>query len=124
MNCGAVVVTCWATASCPGERRPPARTQIETQHYIGGKHRQQRVEVSRACRGEEGVDQPVLQRHVGIGLGSGLYPAAGSSGHLAGRRRGAIHDCGDLIEWHGEDVVQDERESLRWSETFEHDQQR
>ena len=42
---------------------------------------------------------------------------------MAGRRRSAIHDCGDLIEWHREDVVQDERESLRWAETFEHDQQ-
>jgi hypothetical protein len=49
--------------------------------------------------------------------------AAGAAGELAGRGRGAFDDGGDLVERHGEHVVQHEREPFGGCERAEHDEQ-
>jgi hypothetical protein len=61
---------------------------------------------------EERVDDPALQREVGVGPGAAwtrwrpCWPAARGV-------RGPFHDLRDLREQHREDVVQHEREPLR-----------
>ncbi len=53
-----------------------------------------------------------------------MDPSAGAAGELAGSGRGAVPDGGDLLERHGEDVVQDEGEPLGGGEDVEHHHQR
>ena len=53
-----------------------------------------------------------------------LDPAAGPAGQLPGRGRGAVQDRGDLLERHGEHVVQHERQPLGRGQRVQHHQQR
>ena len=55
---------------------------------------------------------------------SALDAAAGAAGELARRLGRAVDDRRDLVEGHGEDVVQDEREPLGRRQRLEHDEQR
>ena len=57
-------------------------------------------------------------------VGRSLHPAACAAGELPCRGRGAPHDGRDLVEGHGEHVVQHEREPLGGSQRFEHHEQR
>ena len=43
---------------------------------------------------------------------------------LSGRIRRPPQDLGDLVEWHGERVVQHERETLGGRQCVQHDEQR
>ena len=64
---------------------------------------------------------------VEVGVGErvlALDAAARAAGELAGRRRGAVEDPRDLVEGHGEHVVQHEREPLGRAQRLEHDEQR
>ena len=97
---------------------------VGAQHDIGIEHRDERVEVALAGSGEEGVDHLSLTGEVGVGNGRrALHPAPGPARQLPGRVRRPPHDRGDLVERHGEHVVQHERQPLRGSERVEHDQQ-
>src|SRR6266545_3825113 len=88
-------------------------TEIGSEHDVRVEHRDQRVEVAVARGGEEGVDDRPLAGGVGVGnRGSALHPPAGPAGELARRGRGAPYDGRDLVEGHGEHVVQHERQPL------------
>jgi hypothetical protein len=66
-----------------------------------------------------------VPQEVGVGeRGRCLHPAAGAARELPRRGWGALDDRRDLIEWHGEDVVEDEGEPLGGSERVEDDEQR
>jgi hypothetical protein len=52
-----------------------------------------------------------------------LDPAAGPAGQLAGRVGRAVQDSSDLVEGHGEDVVEHEGHAFGRPERLEHDQQ-
>ena len=74
---------------------------------------------------EEGLDD--LSLGVGIGVGDGVlgpHAPAGAARQLAGRLGGAVDDRRDLVEGHGEDVVEHEREPLGGAQRFEHHEQR
>jgi hypothetical protein len=95
------------------------------EHDVGVEHREERVEVTLARRGEEGVDDLSLAAEVGLRDGGGpADPPAGEAGKLARCLGGAAHDEGDLVVGHGEQVVQHERQSLGGAEHGEHHQQR
>ena len=53
-----------------------------------------------------------------------MHPAAGTAGELPRRGRGAAHDGSDLVEGHGEHVMQHKGEPLGGSQGLEHHQQR
>ena len=106
-------------------RRRRAAAAVGAQHDLGVEHGHERVEVTAAGGGEEGVDHLALAGQVGVGRGRGaLHPAPGPAGELAGRVRGAADDRGDLVEGHGEHVVQHEGEPLGRRQRVEHDEQR
>jgi hypothetical protein len=70
----------------------------------GGSVHQRRLRV-------QGLDHLSLACAIGVGnRGRSMHPAAGSAGQLPCRGRGAAHEGSDLIERHGEHVVQHERE--------------
>jgi len=53
---------------------------LEPEHHVGCQQFQQPGEVPVAGGGEERVDGAVLGGQVGVGVGGGLYPAAGPAG--------------------------------------------
>lgn len=53
-----------------------------------------------------------------------MHTTARAARQLPGGRGGAVHDPGDLVERHGEHVVQHERDAFRRSQHVEDDQQR
>ena len=74
---------------------------------------------------EEGVDHGALARVIGVGhRGRALHPAAGAAGELPRRGRGAPHDGSDLLEGHGEHVVQHERDPLAGGQRVQDHEQR
>ena len=98
---------------------------VRPEHDIRVEQRQQRLEVAAASRGKEGVDDPTLDRDVGVGLWlRRLDPAASPTGELASRAWRTADDRGDLLERDGEHVVEHERESLGRAECLEDDEQR
>ena len=123
VNCAKVSV-CSATACAPRtSRHPPGRAPKSARTRTSRiEHREQRVEVTRACGGEEGVDHRALAAKVGVRDGRSPYPSMSAAGDLPRRRRGAAHDGRDLVEGHTEHVVQDEGEPLGRSQRVEHDE--
>ena len=74
--------------------------------------------------GQEGVDHLALALQVDVGDGRfALNAPAGTAGQLTRRLGGAFHDGGDLVEGHGEDVVQDEGQPLGGAERVQDHQQ-
>ena len=102
----------------------PARPTVGPQHDVGVEDGDQSLEVAVTRRREERVDDLALPGEVGVGLRCTLHPTAGAARELACRRRCAVHDRRDLVEGHGEHVVQHEREALGRLEHLEHDEQR
>ena len=85
----------------------------------------ERVEVTVAGGCEERFDDLPLGGQVGVGNGGGATDAAtGAAGELARRLGRASDDRRDLLERHGEHVMQDEGEAFSGRERLEHDQQR
>jgi hypothetical protein len=75
-------------------------------------------------RGQERVHHPPLAGQVDLaGRVGALDPPAGPAGQLAGRDRRALQDRGDLIERHGEDVVQDEGQAFGRGQGVQHHHQ-
>ena len=101
---------------------PPSARRID----VRVEHRQQPGEVAAARSREEGIDGGPLVRPVRIGsLSCSLDPdpPAGPAGELAGRGRRAPDDLGNLVEGHGEHVVEDERDALGRCQLLEDHQQ-
>jgi hypothetical protein len=99
-------------------------------HVIGSQHdfwieqREKRVELT-VVRGREerGHDFPLTRAICGRRHLSPLDPATRPAGKLTCRRWRAAHDRCDLIERHGEHVVQHEHEPLGGIEGVEDDQE-
>jgi hypothetical protein len=103
-------------------RQPGA---VVTEHDLGVEHGHERVEVAVPQRGQERVDDPPLAGQVDLpGRSHALDPTAGPAGQLPGRDGGAFQDGSDVVEGHGEDVVQDEGEAFGGGQDVEHDHQR
>ena len=113
------------TASTPRTSLDPAAPRIGSENHIRVENRDQSLEVPVARRREERLDDLSLSIRVGVGHGV-LRPhaATGAARELTGRLGGAIDDRRDLVEGHGEDVVEHEREPLGGAQRLEHHQQR
>jgi len=71
------------------------------------------------------VDNFSLAGEIGVGnRGRSPHPTACAARELPCRGRGAPHDGSDLVERHGEHVVQHDREPLDGSQRFEYHEQR
>src|SRR6266566_4072620 len=82
-------------------------------------------EVTAARGSEEGVDHFSASGEIGVGNhGRSLHPAAGAARELPCRGLRAPHDGSDLVEGHGEEVVQHEREALSGRKRVEYHEQR
>ena len=125
----------------PRERHRPARhglraadddrrvgmghPSVGAQDDVGVEHGHERVEVALPGRGEERVDDHPLAREVRIGRGRlALHAMPRAARELARRGRRPADDRRDLVEGHGEHVVQHERETLGGRQRLEHDEQR
>ena len=108
-----------------GSVREPGQPSVGPEHDIGGEHRDERLEVAAARRGQERVhDLPLFGERGVRDRRGGAHPPAGAAGQLPGRRGRAVDDRGDLLERHREHVMQDERQPLGRAQRFEHHQQR
>jgi len=98
---------------------------VGSEHDLWVEQCEKRGEVTAARGSEEGVDDFPLASEISIGnCGRTLHPATCAARELPCRGRGAPHDGSDLVEGHGEHVVQDEGEPLGGSQRFEHHEQR
>ena len=105
-------------------RRRGAAAAVGAQHDLGVEDGDERVEVTVAGGGEEGVDHLALAAEVGVGHGRvALHPAPGPAGQLAGGVRGAADHRGDVVEGHGEHVVEHEGQPLGRRQRVEHDEE-
>ena len=113
-----------ATFSAPWTTRERSAALVGAQHDVGVQDRDEALEVTVTGGGEEGVDDAALLVQVRVRRrGGALDAAAGAAGELARGGRGAVDQRADLVEGHGEHVVQDEGEPLGGRERLEHDQQ-
>ncbi len=84
-----------------------------SEYDVRVEHREQGVEGTFARGGEEGVDHFSLIGEIGVlNPRSSPHPAACAARELPCRSLRALHDRSNLVEGHGEDVVQHEREAL------------
>jgi len=114
------------------ERRPPVavggghldRRAVGAEHGIGVEKGDERFVVPLPGGGQERVDDLLLAPPVpGGDLVGALHAPSSPAGELAGGRRRAPDDRGDVVEGHGEEVVEHEGEALGGSEGIEHDQE-
>ena len=97
---------------------------VGAQHDVGVEDGEQRVEVALAGGREERVDELGLPQPVGVRSHVlSLHPASRAAGELPGGRCAAPDDRRDLVERHGEHVVQHEGDALGGRQRVEHDQQ-
>src|SRR5829696_1684845 len=104
---------------------------VGSQNDVRVEHREQRLEVAAARGGEERVDDVSLAAEIDVGhqvrtfsLTDPMYPAAGPAGKLPRGVGSAPNDGSDLVEGHGEHVMQHEGEPLGGSQGLQNDQQR
>ena len=117
------VSACSATACATVRHERGARTRgaaVGAHHDVWVEHRDERLEVTVARRGEERVDDLALAGDVGIRLGRTPHPSPRPAGELPRRGRSAIHDRGDLVEGDIEHVVEHERQPLGRSQRVEY----
>ena len=89
------------------------RAEVHAQHHVGVQDGDEPLEIPLARGGVEGVDDLALAGAVGRRLRRGaLDPAARAAGQLAGSLGRALDHRRDLVERHGEHVVQDEGQPL------------
>ena len=122
---GELLATADAPRTCAvGAHRTAASSALE--HDVGVEQREQRVEVAAARGREEGVDDLALPAQIGVrrrrsrparGAGRGWRAAGPRPASAPTMRR-------DLVERHGEHVVQHERQPLGGRQRVEHHQQR
>ena len=98
---------------------------VDPQDDIGVEQREERVEPPLTRGREERADDAPLDGAVGVGIGAaGLDPAAGAARELASGGGRSVDDGRDLLERHGKDVVEYERDPFGRGEVLEHDEQR
>jgi hypothetical protein len=103
--------------------RPAAALRIDPENDLRVEDRDQGLEIALARGGEEGIGHLTLAAEVGVrGWGPALDPAAGAASELSRRGRRAVDDRCDLVERHGEHVVQHEGEPLGRLERVEYDE--
>ena len=106
-------------------RRASPRALVGAQHDVGVQDGDEALEVAVAGGGEERVDDAALLAQVRVRRrGGALHAAARAAGELTRGGGGAVDHRPDLVERHGEHVVQDEGQPLGGGERLEHDQQR
>ena len=116
-----------ATAGAPRiSASEPSRwaAVIGAEHHLGIQHREQPLEVAVARGLEEGLDDLLLPAEIGVRRRRALHPAAGAAGQLPRRSGRAADDRRDLLERHGEHVVQHEGKPFGRRQRFQHHQQR
>ena len=93
-------------------------------HDLGVEHGDEGFEIAVAGGRHEGVDELALAAEVRVRHGRlALHTPAGAAGQLARRLGRSVDDRRDLVEGHGEDVVQHEREALGRAQRVEYDEQ-
>ncbi|GLV54082.1 hypothetical protein KDH_09310 [Dictyobacter sp. S3.2.2.5] len=98
---------------------------VGSEHNIRVEYCQECVEGSFARGGEERINDFSLEGQIGIFYHCHpLYPTAGTAGKLSGRHRRTFHKRRNLIEGHGENIVQNEGETLGGGKRVQDDQQR
>ena len=118
-------IACSATACAPrtsetssGRATPPS----ERTHDVRVEDGEEAFEVAVTRRGEEGVDDGPLAIEIDVGHGRTLDPATGTARELPRRGRRPADDRGDLVERHGEDVVQHEGDPFGGRQRVEDDE--
>lgn len=92
---------------------------------VGIEHGNECAEIAGAQSGEERVHDFALAGEIGVSTGvCALDTSAGTACELARRGGGAADDGGDLFEGNSEEVVQDEADALRGSESVEDNEER
>ena len=105
--------------------RRAGRATVGPEHDVGIEHRDERVEITLAGGCEERLDDLPLGGEVCVRDRIGAAHAPARPARELPRRLGrALHDRGDLLERHGEHVVQDEGQPFGRGQPLEHDQQR
>ena len=114
-----------------GLRAADQRGQTRTRHpAVGAQHDlrvedgQEAFEVTGARSRQERVDDGPLAIEIDVGDGRALDASTGTARELPRRRRRSADDRCDLVEWHGEDVVQHEGDTLGGRQRIEHDEHR
>ena len=109
-----------------GHRHKP-RTRgaaVGSHDDIGVEDGQESFEIAGARRRKEGVDDDPLAVEVDVGYGRTLDAAPGPARELPRRRRRPADDRGDLVERHGEHVVQHEGDPFGGRQRVEDDEHR
>src|SRR6266516_4729263 len=115
--------TAWAPRSSAGPAGSAARSARRT--TSGSRTARSALMSPPRAAARKGAGDLPLPGEVGAGTrGCALDPAAGPAGELLGGGRGALHDGSDLIEGHGEQVVQHERDPFGGCQPVEDYQQR
>jgi hypothetical protein len=100
------------------------RRAVGPEHDVRVEHREQCLEVTAARRGHEGLDDLPLAGEIRLGQrGRSLYPTASAARELPCRGGRAPDHRSDLLERHGEQVVQHERDPLGRRQRLEHHEQ-
>ena len=117
-----------ATSPAPSDRRTGEQAgsaAVHPEDDLGVEDPEQRVEVPGSGRRQERVDDATLDGHVGVRARRALADASpGATRQLTGGRGRLADDVGDLVERHGKDVVEHERQALGRRQRLEHDQER
>jgi hypothetical protein len=90
-------------------RRP--RT-LGSEHDVRVEHGEKRLEVTIAGSCKERIRHLPLMLEIGVWDGGAVHAAAGTARELPGRRGGAPHYEGDLVEGHRKHGVEHERKPL------------
>ena len=109
------------------DQRDQTRTRrpaVGAQHDVRVEDGEEAFEVTVARRREEGVDDGPLAIEIDVGHGRTLDAATGTARELPRRRRGSADDRCDLVERHGEDVVQHEGDPFGGRQGVEDDEHR
>ena len=101
-----------------------ARRAFAVHEDVGIEDGDQLLDIARSQRREEALRDRPLRGVIGAGVGSALHASARPARELPRRGRRATDERGDLLEGHGEQIVEHERHALGGSELLEHDQER
>jgi hypothetical protein len=116
-----------ATACAPPDlARPPRWRGLDAAHDVGGEEAEQSVDVAARCRPAERLDDGTVCRQVGrdARVGRAAHTGPGAARELLRGDRRPAHDRRDLVERHGEQVVQHEGHPLGGRQPVEHDEHR
>ena len=108
----------------PDPREAVASPDVDPVDQAVGADRQLEHDLLPTPRRERRHDPGVIGGPPRIGGGRLVQPPAGAAGELLGRVGGSVEHLSDLLERHGEHLVQHVRDALRRRESLEHDPER